>query len=174
MRPDALSRPKCCRENHNSPKATHNCTVFKVSKYRNHKLLKKFAKILVVQILLLFHLFIFLLPYMKIGNMLIKLLLIIPWLFGIKICLILSFFHKKLSRKQFWHFAHKVANRAFKSIGKNYGQYNLCSSNSSECVSLILPCMIELCKDEDPGVREAILNTVAVCLPYFTKGIQII
>ncbi|KAI1713173.1 serine/threonine-protein phosphatase 4 regulatory subunit 4 [Ditylenchus destructor] len=44
-----------------------------------------------------------------------------------------------------------------------------CLNNSSECVSLILPCMIELCKDEDPGVREAILNTVAVCLPYFTK-----
>uniref|UniRef100_A0A915CLN4 Serine/threonine-protein phosphatase 4 regulatory subunit 4 n=1 Tax=Ditylenchus dipsaci TaxID=166011 RepID=A0A915CLN4_9BILA len=42
-------------------------------------------------------------------------------------------------------------------------------NNSAECVTLLLPCLIELCKDEDPGVREAILNTIAVCLPYFTK-----
>uniref|UniRef100_A0A914CJF1 Uncharacterized protein n=1 Tax=Acrobeloides nanus TaxID=290746 RepID=A0A914CJF1_9BILA len=41
--------------------------------------------------------------------------------------------------------------------------------NSTDCVSLLLPCLIELCKDDDPGVREAILNTIAVCLPYFTK-----
>uniref|UniRef100_A0A914YQZ8 HEAT repeat protein n=1 Tax=Panagrolaimus superbus TaxID=310955 RepID=A0A914YQZ8_9BILA len=42
-------------------------------------------------------------------------------------------------------------------------------NNSSDCVSLLLPCLIELCKDDDSGVREAILNTIAVCLPYFTK-----
>ncbi|KAH7727086.1 HEAT repeat family protein [Aphelenchoides avenae] len=42
-------------------------------------------------------------------------------------------------------------------------------NNPSDCVSLLLPCLIELCKDNDAGVREAILNTVAVCLPYLTK-----
>ncbi|CAD5216327.1 unnamed protein product [Bursaphelenchus xylophilus] len=42
-------------------------------------------------------------------------------------------------------------------------------NNSSESVSLLLPSLIELCKDDDSQVRESILTTLVVCLPYFTK-----
>lgn len=42
-------------------------------------------------------------------------------------------------------------------------------NNASDCVSLLLPCLIELCKDDDTGVREAILNSIVLCLPYLTK-----
>ncbi|CAD5212249.1 unnamed protein product [Bursaphelenchus okinawaensis] len=42
-------------------------------------------------------------------------------------------------------------------------------NNSSESVSLLLPSLIELCKDDDTQVRESILTTLVVCLPYFTK-----
>ncbi|KAI6228131.1 Serine/threonine-protein phosphatase 4 regulatory subunit 4 [Aphelenchoides besseyi] len=41
-------------------------------------------------------------------------------------------------------------------------------NNSTDCVSLVLPCLIELCKDDEVGVREAVLNTIAVCLPHLT------
>ena len=44
-------------------------------------------------------------------------------------------------------------------------------SCEADSVALILPCLIELCKDEDTGVREVILHTVGACLPYFDKGV---
>lgn len=62
---------------------------------------------------------------------------------------------------------YELSSDAYRRVKKR-----MCSfSNPSDCVSLLLPCLIELCKDNDAGVREAILNTVAVCLPYLTKGI---
>ncbi|KAL3078094.1 hypothetical protein niasHT_036977 [Heterodera trifolii] len=41
--------------------------------------------------------------------------------------------------------------------------------NSTGCCTLLLPCIIQLCKDEDPSVREAILSSMALCLPHFSK-----
>uniref|UniRef100_A0A915NPH8 Serine/threonine-protein phosphatase 4 regulatory subunit 4 n=1 Tax=Meloidogyne floridensis TaxID=298350 RepID=A0A915NPH8_9BILA len=41
--------------------------------------------------------------------------------------------------------------------------------NSADSSSLLLPCIIELCKDEDPAVREATLGTLDDCLPHFSK-----
>ncbi|KAL3078093.1 hypothetical protein niasHT_036976 [Heterodera trifolii] len=41
--------------------------------------------------------------------------------------------------------------------------------NSTDCCTLLLPCIIQLCKDEDPSVREAILSSMAQCLPHFSK-----
>lgn len=55
------------------------------------------------------------------------------------------------------------------SIAQRLGVIAQSLQNASDCGSLLLPCLIELCKDEDVGVREAILNTVAICLPHFTK-----
>lgn len=49
-----------------------------------------------------------------------------------------------------------------------------CFRSASDSVALILPCLIELCKDEDAGVREAILNTVGACMPYFDRGMSIV
>ncbi|KAL3078095.1 hypothetical protein niasHT_036978 [Heterodera trifolii] len=41
--------------------------------------------------------------------------------------------------------------------------------NSTGCCTLLLPCIIQLCKDEDPSVREAILSSMALYLPHFSK-----
>ncbi|VDM50007.1 unnamed protein product [Toxocara canis] len=57
------------------------------------------------------------------------------------------------------------------SIAQRLGVIAQSLHNASDCGTLLLPCLIELCNDDDIGVREAILNTVAVCLPHFSKGI---
>uniref|UniRef100_F1KVJ2 Serine/threonine-protein phosphatase 4 regulatory subunit 4 n=2 Tax=Ascaris TaxID=6251 RepID=F1KVJ2_ASCSU len=55
------------------------------------------------------------------------------------------------------------------SIAQRLGFIAQSLHNASDCGTLLLPCLIELCKDDDVGVREAILNTVAICLPHFSK-----
>uniref|UniRef100_A0A914S343 Condensin complex subunit 1 C-terminal domain-containing protein n=1 Tax=Parascaris equorum TaxID=6256 RepID=A0A914S343_PAREQ len=56
------------------------------------------------------------------------------------------------------------------SIAQRLGFIAQSLHNANDCGTLLLPCLIELCKDDDVGVREAILNTVAICLPHFSKG----
>ncbi|PAV67591.1 hypothetical protein WR25_02336 [Diploscapter pachys] len=41
--------------------------------------------------------------------------------------------------------------------------------NERECVSLVLPCVVELCSDEDTSTREAALNSLSQCMPYMTQ-----
>uniref|UniRef100_A0A1I7WZJ4 Integrator complex subunit 5 n=1 Tax=Heterorhabditis bacteriophora TaxID=37862 RepID=A0A1I7WZJ4_HETBA len=41
--------------------------------------------------------------------------------------------------------------------------------NTSDTVSLLLPCFIQLCKDEDNTVKETCMNNIAQCIPYLTK-----
>uniref|UniRef100_A0A914ZLX9 Serine/threonine-protein phosphatase 4 regulatory subunit 4 n=1 Tax=Parascaris univalens TaxID=6257 RepID=A0A914ZLX9_PARUN len=55
------------------------------------------------------------------------------------------------------------------SIAQRLGFIAQSLHNANDCGTLLLPCLIELCKDDDVGVREAILNTVAICLPHFSK-----
>lgn len=65
-----------------------------------------------------------------------------------------------------------------------------CCSNAADCATLILPCLIELCKDEAIAVREArvsssstivcdrdsslqaVLNTIGLCLAYLPVDSQ--
>ncbi|VDD95013.1 unnamed protein product [Enterobius vermicularis] len=60
------------------------------------------------------------------------------------------------------------------SVAQRLGVIAQSLNNANDCATLLLPCLIELCKDDDLGVREAILNTIAVCLPHFSKGIYIL
>ncbi|MFH4974788.1 hypothetical protein AB6A40_001497 [Gnathostoma spinigerum] len=41
--------------------------------------------------------------------------------------------------------------------------------NSIDCCQLVLPCLIQLCKDEDISVRESALNVVSCCIAHFNK-----
>ncbi|VDK29864.1 unnamed protein product [Gongylonema pulchrum] len=41
--------------------------------------------------------------------------------------------------------------------------------NPSDCASIVVPCLIELCKDAESGTREAALNTIAQCIPFLSK-----
>lgn len=34
----------------------------------------------------------------------------------------------------------------------------------------MLPCVVELCSDEDTSTREAALNSLSQCMPYMTQG----
>ncbi|VDK28054.1 unnamed protein product [Anisakis simplex] len=55
------------------------------------------------------------------------------------------------------------------SIAQRLGVIAQSLRNAADCGSLLLPCLVELCRDDEVGVREAILNTVAVCLPHLSK-----
>ncbi|VDO40837.1 unnamed protein product [Haemonchus placei] len=41
--------------------------------------------------------------------------------------------------------------------------------NSSDVVSLLLPCFVQLYKDDDVTVKEACMNNIAQCIPHFTN-----
>ncbi|VDO46117.1 unnamed protein product [Heligmosomoides polygyrus] len=41
--------------------------------------------------------------------------------------------------------------------------------NSSDVVSLLLPCLVQLYKDDDVTVKEACMNNIAQCIPHFTS-----
>uniref|UniRef100_A0A158R506 Non-specific serine/threonine protein kinase n=1 Tax=Syphacia muris TaxID=451379 RepID=A0A158R506_9BILA len=58
------------------------------------------------------------------------------------------------------------------SIAQRLGVIAQSLDNVNDSASLLLPCLVELCKDDDLCVREAILNTIAVCLPHFSKESQ--
>lgn len=42
--------------------------------------------------------------------------------------------------------------------------------NPSDCGSALVPCLVQLCKDTEIGTREAALNTIALCIPFLSKG----
>ncbi|VDM84322.1 unnamed protein product [Strongylus vulgaris] len=42
--------------------------------------------------------------------------------------------------------------------------------NSSDAVSLLLPCFVQLYQDDDVTVKEACMNNIAQCIPHFTNG----
>ncbi|RCN34197.1 HEAT repeat protein [Ancylostoma caninum] len=41
--------------------------------------------------------------------------------------------------------------------------------NSSDAVSLLLPCFVQLYQDDDVTVKEACMNNIAQCIPHFTN-----
>ncbi|VDM62898.1 unnamed protein product [Angiostrongylus costaricensis] len=41
--------------------------------------------------------------------------------------------------------------------------------NSTDTVSLLLPCFVQLYKDDDMTVKEACMNNIAQCIPHFTN-----
>ncbi|KAJ1370869.1 hypothetical protein KIN20_032689 [Parelaphostrongylus tenuis] len=55
------------------------------------------------------------------------------------------------------------------SMAQRLPSITMALKNSSDAVSLLLPCFVQLYKDDDMSVKEACMNNIAQCIPHFTN-----
>ncbi|KAE9416968.1 hypothetical protein Angca_003511 [Angiostrongylus cantonensis] len=55
------------------------------------------------------------------------------------------------------------------SMAQRLPSITMALKNSTDTVSLLLPCFVQLYKDDDMTVKEACMNNIAQCIPHFTS-----